>query len=122
LLERMRLQSRRLREALAQADTSIDELMAGGGDVQFDERGEIECLMPAAGEVTALDSRLAGLLTRRELEVIELMARGSTNTEIATRLVISETTVKSHVKQILRKMRATNRAQAASRYVRMSAR
>jgi ATP/maltotriose-dependent transcriptional regulator MalT len=69
--------------------------------------------------IARADSRLLALLTPRELEVIELMAAGAHNADIAARLVISETTVISHVKQILRKMQASNRAQAASRYVRL---
>jgi LuxR family transcriptional regulator, regulator of acetate metabolism len=61
------------------------------------------------------------VLTRRELEVIELMASGASNAEIADRLVISVGTVKSHVKHILRKLRAANRAEAVSRYFRLAA-
>jgi DNA-binding CsgD family transcriptional regulator len=56
-------------------------------------------------------------LTRREIEVLRLMAEGDTNGRIARRLVISEGTVKSHVKQILRKLRAGNRAEAVSRWL-----
>jgi LuxR family transcriptional regulator, regulator of acetate metabolism len=66
-------------------------------------------------------SRLLGLLTRREIDVIDLMARGAINADIANELVISEDTAKSHVKHILRKMRAANRAQAVSCYIRLQA-
>jgi len=66
------------------------------------------------------ESRLDSLLTRREIEVLSLMADGQTNAGIATRLVISEGTVKSHVGHVLRKMRAANRAEAVSRYLRLS--
>jgi DNA-binding NarL/FixJ family response regulator len=55
------------------------------------------------------------VLTRREVEVLELMAQGRTNAAIATQLVISEGTVKQHVKHVLRKLRAENRAEAVSR-------
>jgi DNA-binding CsgD family transcriptional regulator len=55
------------------------------------------------------------VLTRREVEVVELMAQGRTNAAIASQLVISEGTVKQHVKHILRKLRAENRAEAVSR-------
>ncbi|WP_139316918.1 MULTISPECIES: LuxR C-terminal-related transcriptional regulator [unclassified Pseudonocardia] len=57
-------------------------------------------------------------LTRREVEVLRLMAGGDTNARIATRLVISEGTVKSHVKHILRKLGAANRAEAVSHWLR----
>lgn len=57
------------------------------------------------------------VLTARELEVLELMATGDTNARIATRLVISEGTVKSHVKHILRKLGAANRAEAVCRWL-----
>ena len=56
-------------------------------------------------------------LSPRELEVLELMARGSTNAQIAARFVISEETVKSHVKHIFQKLVVANRTEAALRYV-----
>jgi len=52
--------------------------------------------------------------------VLGLMSAGRTNKQIAQDLVISAGTVKSHVKRVLRKLRATNRAEAASTYVRMT--
>ncbi|MBV6728769.1 helix-turn-helix transcriptional regulator [Nocardioides daeguensis] len=51
-------------------------------------------------------------LTTRELEVLDLIVQGATNRDIGERLVIAEDTVKSHVKQILRKLGVANRAQA----------
>lgn len=59
------------------------------------------------------------MLTRREIEVLRLMAAGRTNQQIADELVISTGTVKSHVKRVRRKLHATNRAEAASTYVRL---
>lgn len=56
-------------------------------------------------------------LTEREQEVLELLARGLANKEIANRLVISERTVKFHVSAILGKLGAGNRTEA----VRMAA-
>jgi len=56
------------------------------------------------------------LLTRREREVLERMADGETNAEIAEHLVIAESTVKSHVKNILRKLSAANRTEAVGLY------
>jgi DNA-binding NarL/FixJ family response regulator len=50
--------------------------------------------------------------------VFALLVSGATNPEIADRLTVSETTVKSHVKHILRKLRVSNRAEAIAKYVR----
>jgi LuxR family transcriptional regulator, regulator of acetate metabolism len=70
-----------------------------------------------AGEVTT-DQSLADALTPREVEVLRLLARGQTNLEIAQTLVVREGTIKYHVKNILRKLGATSRADAVSRYAR----
>ncbi len=58
---------------------------------------------PAAEEAGGRSDPLAGL-TRREMEVADLMARGCTNREIATELTVSPETVKTHVRHILRKL------------------
>jgi DNA-binding NarL/FixJ family response regulator len=55
------------------------------------------------------------VLTRREVEVLELLAEGLTNAGVGTRLWISEGTVKQHVKHILHKLRVGNRVEAVSR-------
>jgi DNA-binding CsgD family transcriptional regulator len=55
-------------------------------------------------------------LTRRETEVLRLMCEGTSNAGIGEQLFISETTVKSHVQQILRKLQVANRTEAVSRY------
>ena len=51
-------------------------------------------------------------LTERELEVLKLLARGLSNTELAQQLFLSETTVKTHVSSVFRKLRLRDRAQA----------
>ncbi|HAF42843.1 MAG TPA: DNA-binding response regulator [Sphingobium sp.] len=53
-------------------------------------------------------------LTQRQRQVLEGVARGMTNREIAVRLTISERTVKAHVKELMRRLGATNRTQVVA--------
>jgi transcriptional regulator EpsA len=55
-------------------------------------------------------------LSDREREILQRLARGSTNSDIAQALEISLFTVKNHLKRIFRKIGVTNRTQAAARY------
>jgi len=57
-------------------------------------------------------------LTRRETEILELVAQGLSNKQIAAELVISHNTVKNHVRNILEKLRLRSRAEAAAFAVR----
>ena len=72
--------------------------------------------------IPALNSRLVhrdedkekiGSLTKRELEVLKLVAKGHFNKEIAIQLDISERTVKNHISSIFRKIDVSDRTQAA---------
>ncbi len=54
-------------------------------------------------------------LTEREREVLDLLARGTSNSEIAGALVISQKTVRNHVSNIFNKLQVANRAQAIIR-------
>ena len=76
----------------------------------------LEILWPSGSEVTGLAELPAGEpLTTRESEVLALLADGAGNKEIATRLRISEHTVKFHVSSILNKLGATTRTEAVTR-------
>jgi DNA-binding NarL/FixJ family response regulator len=76
---------------------------------------------PSGAAAGARDDRVVfeGLLTRRELDVLRLLAEGASNRLIADALVISSGTVKFHVGSILRKLHAANRAEAVTRYLRL---
>ena len=75
--------------------------------------------LPSQSPGRTRDDRVVfeGLLTRRELDVLRLLAEGATNRAIADALVISSGTVKFHVNSILRKLHAANRAEAVARYL-----
>lgn len=59
------------------------------------------------------DEERIDVLTRRELEVLKLLAVGMYNKEVAEKLNISERTVKNHVSNIFKKLEVTDRTQAA---------
>lgn len=60
-----------------------------------------------------VDSEKIDSLTKRELEVLKLLAVGMYNKEVAQNLTISERTVKNHVSNIFKKLEVTDRTQAA---------
>ncbi|MGW4332644.1 LuxR C-terminal-related transcriptional regulator [Rhodococcus koreensis] len=73
---------------------------------------------PGVAKSVALGRDDDAVLTRREVQIVRLMADGDSNGRIARRLVISEGTVKTHITRILRKLGASNRAEAVSIWLR----
>jgi DNA-binding NarL/FixJ family response regulator len=85
-----------------------------GGDALLEPtatRRLIEAYISGPADTGPSAARLPDDLTSREVELLGLIADGSTNAEIAERLVISPLTVKSHVSRILTKMDARDRTQ-----------
>lgn len=72
-----------------------------------------EVMVPAPAAFIRDDSKLAALgITPRELEVLELIAQGLSNKEIAERVFVSENTVKTHSSRVFDKLGARRRTQA----------
>jgi len=78
------------------------------------ERIVLKEVLTPAGEPFALDERKRDELgiTRREMEILELVAQGMSNREIAERLFVSENTVKTHCSRAVDKLGAKRRTQA----------
>jgi DNA-binding CsgD family transcriptional regulator len=116
LRRRLRVQREELRQLASWADARAAELSDGAIDLAVGREAPEPPVRTAAGA----DGELRDLLTRRELEVLRLMVQGETNAGIARALVVSDGTVKFHVKNILRKLRVANRAEATSRYLHLA--
>jgi DNA-binding NarL/FixJ family response regulator len=101
-------------------DSDADDVAAA---IRAAHRGELQidpsvarALMSSLHEPQGADP--ISQLTSRELDVLRLVAAGKPNKQIATELVISERTARTHVSRILRKLHLTSRTQAALRAVR----
>lgn len=73
----------------------------------------------AEARVQPTKSNLSKLLSPRQIEILGLVADGLSNAEIASRLYLGESTVKWHVRKILKALGVANRAQAVARYLSM---
>ena len=101
---------------------TIEDLLAAMEQVQ---KGELSCPPKVAGLLLRRVSQLASeadrlsvdpsRLTRREMEVIQLIDQGLSNKDIARRLGIEVSTAKNHVHNILEKLHVTHRGEAAAR-------
>jgi DNA-binding NarL/FixJ family response regulator len=98
-------------------DTTADELvravrLAVAGDALLAPSVTRRLIERYANRVAAPSTQNLETLTGRELEVLLLVARGLSNTEVADRLFLGETTVKTHVAHVLDKLELRDRVQA----------
>jgi DNA-binding NarL/FixJ family response regulator len=122
---------------MLEGDSSLFAAMRAGARgyvLKGADRGEIERALRtvAAGEVVFSSGVAASVtawfraggptarepfpeLTEREREVLDLVARGLTNAEIAARLVVSDKTVRNHVSNVFAKLHVTSRSGAVAR-------
>jgi DNA-binding CsgD family transcriptional regulator len=117
LTGRLRAQRDHVRQMASSATAVMTELCEADIELHISTNDDSAIASSATTVFVAPERRLESLLTRREMEVLALMAAGASNSGVADRLVIAEGTVKSHVKHILRKLRAANRAEAVARYL-----
>jgi DNA-binding NarL/FixJ family response regulator len=96
-------------------------LTVAAGDATLDPAVQNQVVAALAGDArraggtpTATASRLPDDLTPREAEVLALIAEGLTNAEIAERLVVSPTTIKSHINHLFTKAGLRDRTQAVN--------
>lgn len=101
-------------------DVEAEELCAvvrkvAGGELFVQPGVAAKYLRRLAGAPSAAprDEATASDLSPREMEVLQLLAEGKSNREIAMSLYLSENTVKNHVNSILSKLRVSNRTSAA---------
>lgn len=94
-------------------DTSEDEMVAAILTVSSGKR-----YIPRDIAARLADRMLRHDLTSRELGVLELLAQGSTNKQIATALSISDSTVRCHVNSIMDKLQVSDRTEAVANALR----
>lgn len=104
--------------AVLPGDISPDQLLAAleaaAAGLIVMHPAEVEAMLPAIAPASRPPAELTEPLTPRESEVLQMLASGLANKEIATRLAISEHTVKFHVASILGKLGAGSRTEAVS--------
>jgi LuxR family maltose regulon positive regulatory protein len=104
----------RIELAEREATTAQDRLLKLGAEAEAERAGQLLKLLTRGGG----DGQRLSRITRREREVLGLLAQGLTNRQIAERLVVSEHTVHRHVTNILRKLGLSSRTAAAAYAVR----
>jgi ATP/maltotriose-dependent transcriptional regulator MalT len=88
---------------------------SGASRVSTEYLAKLLAALPDEKATAKADERLPEPLSGRELEVLALMAAGESNGEIAARLFISTTTVKTHINNLYRKLGTSSRTRAVAR-------
>ncbi|MBB3605976.1 DNA-binding CsgD family transcriptional regulator/GAF domain-containing protein [Mycolicibacterium sp. BK556] len=120
MLDRLRAMRRaaedHMRLAGALADDFLVDVIESAGPAPYSHPALVELDHPAGRGSDGRDTNPLRSLTSREAEVLGAIAAGRTNAQVAASLFVTEGTVKSHVKQILRKLGAANRTEAVAKY------
>lgn len=98
---------------LAGADVIVDRFSRAASGESFWTKDEMKRSTKVEMSNMILETKIGVPLTKRESDVLEKLASGMTNREIAANCGISYETVKEHVQHILRKIGVTDRTQAA---------
>ena len=98
---------------------SIRSILRGGAPIDPFIAREILKQIAVSESISIIEPQVAseadrGLLTFREKEILNLVAQGLSNREIAEQLFVSRYTVESHIKHIYRKLSVTKRTKAVS--------
>jgi DNA-binding NarL/FixJ family response regulator len=107
-----------VRKSISPADLPVLLRQVLGGSVHFATPRIARAVVTQAGRQSQLDETRAEAcdetgLTARELEVLEMVARGLPNRTVAEQLFLSDQTVKRHLRKVYRKLGVANRTEAA---------
>lgn len=116
---RMAEVSMELRALTSSAQALMTEVLHAPVTIPTERRDNTTFPRPGAGAAPAR-GRARELLTDREIDVAGLLVQGRSNREIAAELIISQATVKDCIVRIRRKLQATNRVDAAARYLQLT--
>ncbi|SDU79413.1 regulatory protein, luxR family [Gordonia westfalica] len=122
VLERAKLQER-LEISAAHVDRVFGDIVSHLGEAATFPHRRPATAERSVPDLGALPDKAAGapaFLTPREREVLAHISTGATNAQIARALVISEETVKSHLKQISKKLGTTTRSAAVARFAQLT--
>lgn len=118
MAERLRTSTRSLNHEFIQLSDELEQLAQTDYDyVRAAGAVNTQSILPTSNTTT---SSATSFLTAREREVLSHMATGATNVQIARALVISEETVKSHLKLISRKLGTSTRSAAVAKFAHLT--